>query len=175
MAPKNLIQILSRNLKFCPVLEKFDVSYENLEDNLDDIKFILEGIKPLKNLRSLILNDKSEQNITITTNEFYESYPEYIKFCPFLNDIKIIINEINKYDLLYEKYINYKTNDVVIKDYIYIKTLGQKDFYSTYLCKNKENIKVVVRKFKKSKMNNILDLFENEKYCLQKFKNKKNI
>ena len=77
--------------------------------------------------------------------------------------------------MIYEKNINYKINDIVIKDYLYIKTLGQKSSYSTYLCKNKENKKVIIRKFKKSRINNSLDLFENEKYCLNKFKNNKNI
>ena len=32
-----------------------------------------------------------------------------------------------------------------------------------------------MRKFKKSRINNSRDLFENEKYCLKKFKNNKNV
>ena len=47
--------------------------------------------------------------------------------------------------------------------------------YSTYLCENKENKKVVIRKIKKSRINNSKDLFENEKYCLMKFRNNPNI
>ena len=170
-SPKNLIPNLIKNFKYCPVLENLDISYEIFESKLEEIKIILEGIKELKNLKSLYLNDKSKERSIITTDEFYRSYPEYVDFCPFLNDIKIELSEFFKYDLLYEKKINYKINEVVISDYLYIKTLGEKSSYSTYLCKNKKNIKVVIRKFKKSRINNSLDLFENEKYCLQKFKN----
>ena len=134
-----------------------------------------EGIKCLKYLKSLYINSNIKEINTINTNEFFKTYPEYIDYCPFLNDIKFKISDLLKYDILYEKNINYKINDIVIKDYLYIKTLGQKSSYSTYLCKNKENKKVVIRKFKKSRINNSLDLFQNEKYCLKKFKNNKNI
>ena len=92
-----------------------------------------------------------------------------------MNDIEIKINFIYANDLLNERFIDYKLNDLIINDYKYIKTLGQKSMYSTYLCENKENKKVVIRKIKKSRINNSKDLFENEKYCLMKFRNNPNI
>ena len=174
-SPKELIPYLSNNLKFCPFLENFDITYEIFEKKIDELYLILEGIKCLKYLKSLYINSNIKEINSINTNEFFKTYPEYIDYCPFLNDIKFKISDLLKYDILYEKNINYKINDIVIKDYLYIKTLGQKSSYSTYLCKNKENKKVVIRKFKKSRINNSLDLFENEKYCLNKFKNNKNI
>lgn len=174
-SPKELIPYLSNNLKFCPFLENFDITYEIFEKKIDELYLILEGIKCLKYLKSLYINSNIKEINTINTNEFFKTYPEYIDYCPFLNDIKFKISDLLKYDILYEKNINYKINDIVIKDYLYIKKLGQKSSYSTYLCKNKENKKVVIRKFKKSRINNSLDLFQNEKYCLKKFQNNKNI
>ena len=174
-SPKELIPYLTNNLQFCPLLENFDISYEIFEKNIDELYLVLEGIKCLKYLKSLYINSKIKEVSIINTNEFFKVYPEYLNYCPFLNDIKFKISDLLKYDLLYEKYINYKYNDIVIKDYLYIKTLGQKSSYATYLCKNKENKKVVIRKLKKSRINNSLDLFNNEKYCLKKFKNNKNV
>ena len=169
------MSILSYNFKYCPILENLDLTNEYLQKNLNDIKIIIEGIKALKNLRKFSLNDISENNSIINKEDFYKAYPEYINYCPFLNDININICELIKYYLLYEKKINYKINDNIINDYLYIKTLEEKDFYSTYLCKNKKDEKVVIRKFKKSRINYSLDLFENEKYCLKKFKNNPNV
>ena len=174
-SPKELISYLSNNLKFCPILENFDISYEIFEIKKDELYLILEGIKCLKYLNRLYINSKTKEISTINTSQFLKAYPEYIDYCPFLNDVQFKISDLLKYDILYEKYINYKINDIVIKDYLYIKTLGQKSSYATYLCKNKKNKKVVVRKFKKSRINNSRDLFENEKYCLKKFKNNKNV
>ena len=174
-SPEDLILILSHNLKYCPVLENLDLTNEYLQNNLNDIIAILEGIKILKNLLKFSLNDKSKDNTKILTDDFYKAYPEYINYCPFLNDININICEFSIYDLLYEKKINYKINDIIIKDYLFIKKLGEKNFYSTYLCKNKKGEQVVIRKFNKSRINYALDLFENEKYCLKKFKNNPNV
>ena len=171
----DLITFLSCNLKYCPVLENFELI--NGYSHFNDIKNILEGIKFLKYLRRFYLSSehKEKNKIKITTDDFYKAYPEYYNFCPFLNDININISEFYIYNLLYEKKIDYKINDIVINDYLYIKTLGEKDYYSTYLCKNKKDEKVVIRKFKKSRINYSLDLFENEKYCLIKFKDNPNI
>ena len=174
-SPKDLMSILSQNLKYCPILENLEITNEYLQNNSKDIIVILEGIKILKNLRKFNLNDKSEDNTKILTDDFYKAYPEYINYCPFLNDININICEYCIYDLLYEKAINYKMKDIIISDYLYIKTLGEKTFYSTYLCKNKKDEKVVIRKFKKSRINYSSDFFENEKYCLKKFKNNPNV
>ena len=174
-SPEDLMSILSHNFKYCPILESLDLTNEYLQKNFKDIKIILEGIKVLKNLRKFRLNDKSENNSIINEEDFYKAYPEYINYCPFLNDININICDLIKYDLLYEQKINYKINDIIINDYLYIKTLGEKDFYYTYLCKNKKDKKVVIRKFKKSRINYALDIFENEKYCLKKFRNNPNV
>ena len=174
-SPKDLIQNLSNNFKFCPLLENLVMYYELFEKNPNELNLILNGIKCLKYLRSLYIYTKTEEKSIIKTNEFYDIYPELINYCPFLNDINMEISEFLKYDFLYEKNINYKINDIVIDKYLYIKTLGQKSSYLTYLCKNKENKKVVIRKFKKSRIDNVSYLFENEKYCLQKYKNSPNI
>ena len=173
-SPKELIQNLCYNFKYCPSLENLDITYQIFEKKIDELNILLNGIKCLKYLKSLYIKSKEEERSIIAKNEFYKSYPEYISYCPFLNDIKIELSEFLKYDLLYEKNINYKINDFVIDGYSYIGTLGEKSSYSTYLCKNKENKKVVIRKFKKSRINNSLDLFENEKYCLKKYKNNPN-
>ena len=174
-SPKDLIQNLSDNFKFCPILENLVIYYELFEKNPIELNLILNGIKCLKYLRSLYIYTKTKEGRIIETNEFYDVYPEFINYCPFLNDIKMEISEFLKYDFLYEKNINYKINDIVIDKYFYIETLGQKSSYTTYLCKNKENKKVVIRKFKKSRIDNESCLFENEKYCLQKYKNSTNI
>ena len=175
VSPKDLIPNLSNNFKFCPALENLVIYYEIFELNQDELQIILKGIKILKNMNSLYINTKYDKRCIITTDEFFKSYPKYINYCPFLNDIKIEVSESLKNDLFYEKNINYKINDIVINDYLYIKTLGQKSSYTTYLCKNKNNEQVVIRKFKKSRINNSIDLFENEKYCLKKFKNDSNV
>lgn len=176
-SPKDLIPNLSNNLKYCPLLEILDISYEIFKTNLNELQLILKGITVLKNLKVLYLNSKCEENEAsyVTKDEFYKFYPEYVDYCPFLNEIKLEIIELFKYDLLYEKKINYNLNDIIICDYKYISTLGEKSSYLTYLCKNKNNKNVVIRKFKKSRINYSLDLFENEKYCLKKFKNNPNV
>ena len=176
-SPKDLIPNLSNNLKYCPLLEILDISYEIFKTNLNELHLILKGIKILKNLKVLYLKSKCEENEAnyVEKDEFYKFYPEYVNYCPFLNEIKLELTELFKYDLLYEKKVNYNKNDIIINDYIYISTLGEKSSYSTYLCKNKDNKYVVIRKFKKSRINNSLDLFENEKYCLKKFKNNPNV
>ena len=173
-SPKELIPNLISNLKFCPLLEKLDINYAVLEKKPEELYLILEGIKCLKYLQYLNISSNSEEKSIIDTNEFYKSYPEYMNYCPFLNNIIIEMPEYFKPEFLYEKDINYKANDTIINNYLYIETLGQKSFYSTYLCKNKDNKKVVIRKFKKSRINKSLDLFESEKYCLQKYKNEPN-
>jgi len=149
-SPKELIPNLCYNFKYCPLLENFDITYQKFEQKLDELNILLNGIKCLKYLRSLYIKTKEKERSIIIKNEFYKSYPEYISYCPFLNDIKIELSEFLKYDLLYEKKINYKINDFVIDGYSYIETLGEKSSYFTYLCKNKENKKAVIRKFKKS-------------------------
>ncbi len=174
-SPKDLIQNLSNNFKYCPVLENLSIIYEKFDANLNEIKLILDGIKLLKHLKSLYLDSKTKENGIIKEDEFYKAYPEYVNYCPFLNDIEIKINFLYIKDIFCEKNIDYKLDDVIINDYKYISTLGQKDLYSTYLCKNKENKKVVIRKFKKSRVNNSKDLFQNEKYCLMKFRNNPNV
>ena len=172
---KELIPYLSNNLKFCPSLENLEIDYKLFKSKFNELKFVLEGIKCLKNLKQIYLNNKNKESYIITKDEFYKYYPEYIDYCPFLNDIKIKIPEIYVYDFLIEEKLNYKINDIVIKDYLYIKTLGIKSSYFTYLCKSKNNKKVVIRKFKKNCINNAPELFENEKYCLEKFKNNPNV
>ena len=102
-SPKLLIPNLSKNLKFCPLLENFELSYEIFEVIIDDLYTILKGIKCLKYLKSLYINSKANEinslhynakeiNI-INTNEFFETYPEYIDYCPFLNVIKFEVSE----------------------------------------------------------------------------------
>ena len=149
---------MSNNLKLCPALEDLEINYEIFQLNINEYILVIEGIKYLKNLKLLYLNDKNEESSIITKDEFYKYYPEYIDYCPFLNDITIKVPEIYVYDILNENKLNYKINDVVIKDYLYIKTLGKKRSYFTYLCKNKKNEKVVVRKFKKCCINNAQEI-----------------
>ena len=50
-SPEDLMSILSHNFKYSPILENLDLTNEYLQNNLNDIKIILEGIKVLKNLR----------------------------------------------------------------------------------------------------------------------------
>ena len=97
-SPKDLIPNLSNNLKYCPLLEILDISYEIFKTNLNELQLILKGITVLKNLKVLYLNSKCEENEAsyVTKDEFYKFYPEYVDYCPFLNEIKLEIREENK-------------------------------------------------------------------------------
>ena len=173
---KDIIQNLSINLKFCPILERFNFINEHLKYNFNEIIYILEGIKVLYNLREFRLYDKTRCFEEINEEIFYKFFPEYIEHCPFLNNIKIQLSDFNRDELLFERNkIEYKFNDIIIKNYKYIKTLGKNDSFETYLCENDKNIKVVIRKFKKSIIEKAYECFNNEKYCLEKFKNNPNI
>ena len=173
-----IILNLSNNLKFCPNLEILNIKYKF---SIDGIKNILKGITILNHLKEFSLNEvekkysfeeeRGNKSSEINEDEFYKYFPEYINYCPFLNKIKIQIYNFNYNDLLFEKNIEYKTNDIIIKNYKYIKTLSIKKSFSTYLCNNENNIKVVLRKFKKSRINDAIKIFEDEKKYLKKFKN----
>ena len=175
MFPEDLFKNLSENFKFCPVLERIYISNEYLKTHINDIKMIINGIKVLKRLRELIIEDRTVHAREINEDEFYKYYPEYIKMCPFLNNIKIKISELNRSFVLTERNTEYKYNDIIVNNYKYIKTLGTKDSFSTYLCINENKIKVVIRKIKKSIIEVDIESFNNEKYCLKKFKNYPNI
>ena len=173
-----IIQNLSNNLKFCQNLEILNIKYKF---SIDDIKNILKGITILKHLKEFSLNEvekeysfeeeRGNKISEINEDEFYKYFPEYINYCPFLNKIKIQIYNFNYNDLIFEKNIKYKTNDIIIKNYKYVETLSIKKSFSTYLCNNEINKKVVLRKFKKSRINDALKIFEDEKKYLKKFKN----
>ena len=175
---EKIILNLSNNLKFCPNLEILNIKYKF---SLNDIKNILKGITILNHLKEFSLNEvakkysfeeeRGSKSSEINEDEFYKYFPEYINYCPFLNKIKIQIYNFNYNDLLFEKNIEYKTNDIIIKNYKYIKTLNIKKSFSTYLCNNENNKKVVLRKFKKSRINDAIQIFEDEKKYLKKFKN----
>jgi len=166
-----------KNLKFCKKLEIFSISVNEIKSNIKDVMHIINGLKELKYLREFSLMYSDEENDEIDENKFYKFYPKYAKLCPFLNKIKMMLSDFTVADLLYEKKINYKENDIIIKDYKYIKTLGdtKSESYITYLCVNKNGNKVVIRKFKKSRIKAAQECFDNEKYCLKKFKQNPNV
>ena len=168
----DIFKNLGQNLQFCKNLEIFSISVNEIKSNIKDIMHILNGLKVLEYLREFSLLYSDEEYNEIDENKFYKFYPQYVKLRPFLNKIKIVISDFAEADLLYEKKIDYRENDIIIKDYRYIGTLGdtKSESYTTYLCINKNGNKVVIRKFKKSRIKAAQECFENEKYCLKKFK-----
>ena len=185
--PENLFINFGNNLEFCKILEKLSISInDKLNISINDMQCIISGIKSLKFLREFNLEYSNEDFEEINENEFYKFYPEYIKYCPFLNKIKIKIHDFLKSDLLYEKKIEYSNNQIIIKDYKYIKTIEERQYdekleerelklFYTYLCSDKNDTKVIIRKFKKSRIKAAKECFENEKYCLKKFKTNPNV
>ena len=174
--PLDIFQNLGNNLKFCENLETLSISIDVIKSDIKDVISIINGLKILKYLREFNLI-YSEEDYDIDEKKFYKYNPQYIKFFPFLNKIKMVLSYFTMSDLLYEKKIDYRINDIIIKDYKYIKTLGKSksDSYITYLSSDKKDNKVVIRKFKKSRIKSSEECFENEKYCLKKFRQNPNV
>jgi len=170
--PIDIFKNLGKNLQFCKNLEILSISVNEIKSDIKDLMYIINGLKVLKYLREFSLIYSDEENGEIDENKFYKYNPQYAKFFPFLNKIKIVISDFTAADFLYEKKITYRENDIIIKDYKYIETLGEtkSESYITYLCINKYGNKVVIRKFKKSRIKAAQECFENEKYCLKKFR-----
>ena len=174
--PLDIFKNFGKNLKFCENLEILSISVDEIKSDINEIIHIIDGLKILKYLKEFYLIYTNEE-YEIDENKFYLYNSQYVKYFPFLNKIRMVLSDFTIADLLYEKKVDYSINDVIINNYKYLNTLGEtkSESYITYLCKDEKENKVILRKFKKSRIKVAEECFENEKYCLKKFRQNRNV